>query len=158
MRLVKFVREKKRTPLDVFNEAIQPKAKMALQDLVQKIATYCKRNHVWKNRTGALEDSISWIPPEKQGNNLIATVFAGGWAKAKFAYDPNLRKESGRRKRPYRYQRGARIKVRPGMGLFVKYARFVEDKGFPVLKQGISHYKAKAKRDFQDGLKIGSFR
>jgi hypothetical protein len=153
----RFHRKYRRTPADMFNQKIQPRVPMLLQQSVQEIATYCKRSHTWKNRTGALEESINWRPPERRGSNWIAVVFAGGWAKAKYAFDFAKRQETSQRKRPYRYQRGERFRVKRGMAVFVNYARYVEDKGFPVLKQGWERYKGIIKARFKRGLSFSRF-
>lgn len=134
--------------MDVFKNLIQPRAKMILQDGVQKIATYCKRTHRWQNRTGALEESINWTPPELKRGRLIATVFAGGWAKAKYAY----RKAKGRQKR--QYERGSRFQVKRGMGIYVNYAGYVEKKGFPVLIHGVEKYRPVIARLFKMKMKV----
>lgn len=154
---VRFVRQKNRTVADVFNNIMQPKIKIELQDVAQKIATYSKRNHTWKNRSGALEESINFTLPEKTSTGWIATVFAGGWAKVKWAFDITARRE-GRRRKHYRYQRKERIPMGRGTGVFVHYARFVEDKGFPVLKQGIEFYRHRIAQIFRQTLKVGVLR
>lgn len=154
---VRFVRKHNRTVADVFNNVVQPKIKIQLQDAAQKIATYSKRNHTWENRTGALEESINFTLPERTSTGWIATVFAGGWAKVKWAFDITARK-AGRRRKHYRYQRKQRIPMKRGTGVFVNYARFVEDKGFPVLKQGIEHYRHLLTRIFKRNLKVGALR
>lgn len=140
--------------MDVFKNLIQPRAKMILQDGVQKIATYCKRTHRWQNRTGALEESINWTPPELKRGRLIATVFAGGWAKAKYALNYGSRKGGGHRRPNIRYQRGQRFKVKRGMGIFVNYARYVEKKGFPVLIHGVEKYRPLIARLFKMKMKV----
>ena len=148
----RFHRKYRRTPKDIFDQKIQPRLSMLLQQSVQEIATYCKRTHTWRNRTGALEESINWKPPERRGSTWTALVFAGGWAKAKFSYDPGIRKGTGKRKKLYRYQRGERFRVRRGMVVFVNYARYVENKGFPVLTHGWEKFKPIIRRRFRRNL------
>jgi hypothetical protein len=149
---VRFYRTHRRTVREIFDKKIVPKLPMLLQQSVQEIATYCKRTHSWRNRTGALEESINWTQPERRGSNWTAAVFAGGWAKAKYTNDPGIRKGTGKRKKQYRYQRGLRFQVRRGMAVFVNYARYVENKGFPVLTHGWEKFKPIIKRRFRRNL------
>jgi hypothetical protein len=158
--IVRFTRKYNRTVEDIFKQKIQPKIPMLLQQSVQEIATYCKRNHTWQNRTGALEESINWTPPTQKGSYWFATVFAGGWAKAKYAYGLVTRRLKGqeyeRRKRNIRYQRGEAFKIKRGMAVFVNYAKYVQDKGYPVLIQGWERYKSVIRLRFKRDLSFRS--
>jgi hypothetical protein len=152
--IVRFTRKYNRTVADIFGNKFQEKVKMELQSATQRIAYYCKHNHTWQNRTGALEESINFTPPERKGSMWTSTVFAGGWARIKYVFDYAKRKATGKKRRSYRYQRGERVKLQRGMGRFVNYAYWVEKKGYPVLKQGIEKYRKQLTRIFANNLKI----
>jgi len=154
---VRFVRKHNRTVKDIFGNKFQQTVKMQLQDATQKIAFYCKRNHSWQNRTGALEESINFTPAERKGTFWQSSVFAGGWAKVKYAYDFARRRATRRKKANIRYQRGQRFKAKRGMGIYVNYAYWVEKKGFPVLKQGIEKYRRRLAGIFKANLRVRRF-
>lgn len=137
----KFVRVKKRTVKDIFAKHIQPRIMAQMNTLGNNIALEARKNHTFTNRTGALESSISWTPPVIKGHRYVMTVFAGGWASAKFAFNFGKRKLSNVKRRNYRYQRGKRFAVQRGQGLYVNYAPFVERRGFSVLKNAIVKYR-----------------
>lgn len=155
---VRFVRKYNRTVKDIFDNKFQNRVKMELQNVTQKIAYYCKHNHGFQNRTGALEESINFTPPVLKGDNWQSTVFAGGWARAKYAYQWATRSLKGqlyeRRKRNIRYQRGESYRVRPGQGIWVNYAYWVEKRGYPVLIQGIEKFKGQIAKVFAAGLRV----
>lgn len=173
---VRFYREKQRTVNDIFRTAIQPRAAIALQDIAQKVVYYAKTNHRYQNRTGALQESISWVPPVKVGDSYQTVIFAGGWSVAKYALDQGrlgrarrgtanmilaarsrrqyLNAIEGGKYRNIRYQRGTPFWVTKGQGLYVNYAPYVERKGFPVLSQAIAHYRPLVTRVLQQELKL----
>jgi len=160
--IVRFTRKHNRTTKDIFGEKFQQKLKMQLQGATQKIAHYCKHNHTWQNRTGALEESINFTPPVLKGNMWTSTVFAGGWAKVKYAFSGKAwawrvygeSKVLDYRKRNIGYSRGQRFAFKRGMGRLVNYAHWVEKKGYPVLIQGIEKYRPLLTRIFAGNLKI----
>lgn len=154
---VRFVRKHNRTVKDIFGNKFQNRVKMELQTMTQKIAFYCKKNHGFQNRTGALEESINFTPPEFKKGFWQSAVIAGGWARAKYALDFTRRRGTGRKKRNVRYQRGQGFKIKKGMGIYVNYAYWVEQKGFPVLKQGIEKYRRQIVRIFGRGLRVRRF-
>ena len=125
-------REKKRDAKTVFRNIIRPKEVQALDDLVQRIAVHCERNHTWKNRTGALENSIRHSPVETTMDGFQAAVLAGGESKAQWS------------------DRG----VRAGEPVDVDYAVYVEAKGYPVLKQGVDKYRQRATQILGKGCRI----
>lgn len=170
----KFVRLTKRTALDIFREGISPRAFAALNTLANNIVRDARRFHEFKNRTGALEDSISWVPPVERNGVISTTVFAGGWARAKFSWNQSNQFYRSHRtvnqyarfattrkqvdeafmRRNYRYQRGQRFRVTRGLGIFVNYARFVENKGFSVLKKSVQRNVASGRRLLGNNLKL----
>lgn len=149
--MVKVQRKYNRNVRQVFDKLIQPKIPMVLKTVATQFAFYCKKNHRYQNRTGALEDSIRAHEPKYKRGAWTVAITAGGWARAKYGLNYALRKAKGRRRANIRRQRGKRFKVKAGIGLFVNYAWWVEKKGFPVLKQGaekfrnriVNHLKAK---------------
>lgn len=151
---VRFYRKYNRTATDIFGNKFQHRLKMELHDAVQKISFYCRKNHTWQNRTGALEESIGFEEPIYKGGFWQAVVKAGGWSRVKFAFNVGLRRATGKRKRNARYQRGQRFNPGKGTGLFVNYAYWVEKKGFPVLIQGIEHYKRLIGKVLAANLKV----
>jgi hypothetical protein len=151
---VRFHREKQRTVNDIFNSAIQPRAAVALQDIAQKVVQYAKTTHRYQNRTGALQESISWVPPVKVGDSFQTVIYAGGWSIAKYAMDYGRRKTTGVQRRNRRYQRGESFRPKRGQGLYVIYARFLENKGWPVLSHSIARHKPLISRVLQQELKL----
>lgn len=158
---VRFHRKYNRNLKDILGNKFEERVKMTLQDTTQKIAHYCKYTHGYTNRTGALEESVNFTPAEYKNGFWQSTVFAGGWAKVKYAYQWATRRLKGmeyeRKKRNVRYQRGERFNVKPGMGIWVNYAYWVEKRGYPVLIQGIEKYRHQLSRIFQDNLKVKRF-
>lgn len=137
----RFYREKNRTLSDIFRGNIMSRAQATLGDVAQKIVQYSRTHHRWVNRTGALEESISWVPPKRTPEGWQTEVYAGGWSVARYAFNYGRRKQRKQNRRNYRYQRGVRFAVGLGQGLYVDYAPYVERKGFPVLTQGIDRYR-----------------
>lgn len=150
----RFIRRKKRTPKDVFNNAITPKLKMKMQQSVQEVATYARKHHNYANRTGALEDSVQWSPPKRVRKGYEASVHAGGWGKVQWSNDHAYFMQTGKQRKNVRYQRGRRFHPRRGQGILAYYAAFVEAKGFPVLKHAVKKFKRKITRRFKNELKI----
>lgn len=140
---VKLHRRYNRTVADVFGSKFQKRIPAELQDLQQKIVVYSRKNHRYINQTGALENSLAWDSPIQKGGFWQGVVRAGGWSQAKYTYS-FAKRLAGRWKRNVRYQRKERFNVKRGMGIFVNYAYWVEQKGFPVLKQGIDKYRRRA--------------
>lgn len=150
----RFYRVKKRSVKDIFAKHIQPRIFAQMNTLGNNIVLEARKNHTFTNRTGALEASISWTPPVIKHHKYIMTIFAGGWSVAKFVFNFGKRKLSGTKKRNYRYQRGERIAVKRGQGLYVNYAPFVERRGFSVLKNAIVKYRRMAVTIMGRGLKL----
>lgn len=148
--MAKFIRTKNRDIDDIFRNMIAPRAKALLQNTAQNWVTFCRNNHTWKNRTGALENSISWTEVKKTPTGFKTTIEAGGLSEAKYAYDFALRAGLGLRLRNQRFLVGSLragsemfAKVSPGDQIYVDYAMYVENKGYPVLKQGEEYIRAK---------------
>lgn len=172
--LGKFVRLRNRTVMDIYHTSIQSRMFAALNTLAQNIVRDARRTHTFKNRTGALEDSISWVPPVYTGSGFVTAVYAGGWARAKFAFDAsnqffkshraiNARTRFATTQRQIdqaffrpnvRTQRGQRIVIKKGMGVFVDYARYVERKGYSVLTAAVLRGRRDSMRLFGRELKL----
>jgi hypothetical protein len=155
--LVKFTRTKNRTADDVYKNMILPKLPLVLNDACQKITYYNKHNHTYKNRTGACENSVSWIPPVTEGAVVKAAVIAGGLSKATQTQyyagggAHTIRSVTAKGKK-LRYKKVAQ--VTRGMQILVNYAIFLERKGYPVLKQGIEYFRPKLTKQFAGMLKL----
>lgn len=153
--MAKMQRKYNRDVRQVFNKLVYPKIPMALWSVANQFAVYCKKNHRYQNRTGALEDSIKAHKPEHKRGAWTVAITAGGWARAKYSLDYARRKAGGgRRKSNIRYQRGKRFSVKRGMGLLVNYAWWVEKKGFPVLKQGAEKFRNRIVNHLKGKLRI----
>lgn len=147
----RFVRVKKRTVRDIHENMLQPRLKTELYGISQKVTDFARRNHVFQNRTGALEGSISWEGPKRTRTGYSTTIFAGGWSVVKYAFNFALRKGTGRRRRNVRYQprksgqplHRRRLAPRRGQGVYVDYAPYVEDRGYWVLSGAIRHFRRK---------------
>lgn len=126
-------RKYNRGVLDIERQFIQPRAKRLVEGAVQFFGHYCRKNHIWQNRTGALENSISWTEARKTARGWSARVEAGGFSKTRYAFDYGLRKATGQRRR----NKIGGVTVPAGTAIIVNYARHVERKGYPVLKQGV---------------------
>ncbi len=139
--VVRFTREHNRTARDVFNNTIQPKLPLAINDVCQKITYFNRKNHTYQNRTGALENSVLWVPARTKGSKIIAALIAGGPSKALKTFVQKLvfyHDEQGRLR--VFEPRDPKI-IRQGTPVNVDYAVFVEVKGWPVLKQGVEKYR-----------------
>ena len=154
---VKLHRKYNRMVASIFGNKFQKRIKTELRDLQQKIVVHCRKNHRWANRTGALESTIAFDPPVYKKGFWQGVVRAGGWGQAKYSLDYAKRKGTGRHKKNVRYQRKQRFNVKRGMGIFVNYAFWVEQKGFPVLKQGIDKYRRRAATILGRRLRIRRF-
>ncbi len=152
--MVKVRRKYNRDMRQVFDKLIRPKIPMALWSVANQFAFYCKKNHRYQNRTGALEDSIKAHKPEHKRGAWTVAITAGGWARAKYGLNYALRQSKGKQKRNIRRQRGERFRVKKGMGLFVNYAWWVEKKGYPVLKQGAEKFRNRIVNHLKGKLRI----
>jgi hypothetical protein len=139
--VVRFTREKNRTAEDVFKNMILPKIPLALNVICQKIAYYNRHNHTYENRTGACENSISWIPAEVQGARVRAAIVAGGPSKALYEYVQTVVIYHDEQGRIRAFEPKNPKVINKGDPIYVDYAVFLERKGFPVLKQGIEHFR-----------------
>lgn len=153
---VRFVRTKNRTVSDILRSPISGRLERSLDSTAQKIVHYSRTNHRYQNRTGALEGSLSWTPVIRTHNGFSTTVFAGGESVVRFAFDFARRVKTGVRRRNVRYSNKGRILPKRGALIFVNYARYVEDKGYPVLKQGIDHFRNRISGFFRQDLQRGS--
>jgi hypothetical protein len=178
--LVRFKRTHKRSAEDVFNNLIKPKIPLVLNDFCQKISTYNRRNHRYINRTGACENSNSWVPTVQQGARFIAYVIAGGDSKATrtwqkttvfyrddmgrlrvFPIGPGLQRQENvalsghsRRAKPNKPGKEYQNVIRKGTPIYVDYAIYLERKGYPVIRQGIEYYRHKAVKALGEKLKL----
>lgn len=125
-----FQRLKNRTMTQFFQESILPRQVALLTDAVQKTGVEAKREHSYRNRTGALESSIRWMGAQIVGEEVRAEISAGGPSKVRFAFDVTKRGAGSRR----RNRRDA-MAVRRGQRVNVNYAKYVEGYGYTVLTQ-----------------------
>lgn len=137
-----FERKYNRSVSDIGKNMIQPRAKRLVEGAVQFFGNYCRKNHTWRNRTGALENSISWSQGWRTRRGWRAQVEAGGESIAKYTYDYGIRKGSGKRKA--NIVSGRVIKA--GDRVNVNYAHHVQNKGHGVLKQGEEPTRQKFRR------------
>ena len=129
-----YQREKKRTVSQINAEMIDPRCKRLIEGAVQYMGHFCRKNHIWQNHTGALENSLSWSDrAERTPRGWRAHVEAGGFSITKWTFDHSQMLASGKR---IPNKIGGVI-VPAGTPITVTYARHVERKGYPVLKQGI---------------------
>lgn len=147
--MAKFWRVHNRSISDIFRDMIAPRAKMLIQDVAQKWVTFCKISHTYHNRTGALENSISWTKIIRTLTGFSTTIEAGGLSEVKYAYDFSLRTGLGLRLRNRRFtisstRASSQVygNVSPGDLIMVDYALHVENKGYPVLAQGEEYIKS----------------
>lgn len=147
-------RVKKRTVMDIHATAIRPRIVATMNQLGQTIVYDAQRHHEYKDRTGALTASLAWSFPKYDGRQFTMLVAAGGWSQAKYSLDYGRRKQTGVKRRNVRYQRGERFQPRVGQGLYVKYARFVESKGYDVLSKSVERGRSKGARLFGRGLQL----
>jgi hypothetical protein len=138
-----FQRKYKRSVNDIYENTIKQRAEAWLQDTAQKWVHHCKTNHRWRNRTGALENSISWGEIKKNRTGFETTIEAGGLSKVRYSFDYSLRTSFGLRKRRQAFvltsaRSGAFTQQTAGRGdmVYVNYAQYVENKGYDVLRQG----------------------
>jgi hypothetical protein len=139
--VVRFKRLHNRTAQDVFNNMIRPQLPLVLDIVCQKITYYNRHNHNYQNRTGALENSVSWVPAEMHGATAKAAVIAGGPSEAKYDYVMDVVFYHDEQGRLRRFEPAQPRTIRAGEKIDVRYAVFVERKGRPVLKQGIEHFR-----------------
>lgn len=128
MANVTFQRLKNRSMRQFFQESIQPRQQALLTGAVQKVGVEAKREHTYRNRTGALETSIRWQVATIVADDVRAEISAGGPSTARFAFDLTARR-AGKRRR----NRRERQNVRRGGALYVNYAGYVERHGYSVL-------------------------
>lgn len=147
--MAKFIRQKKRTVMDIKRTMIAPRMLAFVYSLVQQWVYFCKTNHSWKNRSGALEDSISFTEPKKTKTGVQATVEAGGYSQAKYTFDFTSRVKDNTRRQNRGFVASPRSggamygKANTGDRIWVDYAAYVEAKGYNVLKQGVEYIRAK---------------
>ena len=139
--VVRFKRERNRTARDVFDNMIMPKLPLVLNVICQKITHYNKTHHSYTNRTGSLENSISWMPAKQEGDVVKAAVIAGGPTTAQFTYKFSLVFYYDEQHRLRVFEPAVPRVVNKGDSVNVKYAVFVEVHGYPVLKQGIEYFR-----------------
>ena len=139
--VVRFQRTHNRTALDVFNNMIRPQLPLVLDIICQKITYYNRHNHIYQNWTGALENSVSWVPAEMHGAMARAAVIAGGPSQTKYDYVMDVVFYHDEQGRLRRFEPSEPRTIRAGQEIIVDYAVFVERKGRPVLKQGIEHFR-----------------
>lgn len=151
---VRFVRTKKRTVMDIFNGAISPRIKAELNTLGNNIILDARKNHEFKNRTGALEASMQWTPPERKAGLWRMVVFAGGWSKVKYVFDFARRQATKVKRRNWRYRKGGRYNPRRGEDLYVNYAQYVERRGYSVLINAVEKYRRMATAILGRALKL----
>jgi len=128
MANVTFQRLKNRSMRQFFQESIQPRQVALLTGAVQKVGVEAKREHTYRNRTGALETSIRWQGARIVADDVMAEISAGGPSTARFAFDVT-RRGAGKRRR----NRRERQNVRRGGAIDVNYAGYVEKYGYSVL-------------------------
>jgi len=150
---VRFKRVHNRTAEDVYRNMIRPRLPMALDDVAQKIVHHARRNHGYENRTGALEESVSWVPAKTRGNKVTAIIMAGGESKATRTY---------RQEKVFYYDEQGRLRVfklktpkitAKGTPTYVDYAIWVELKGLRVLKFAIERFRRQIARILGRNLK-----
>lgn len=168
------VRQKKRTLADVHDKFIQPTMATVSQDIGQKIMIHARRNHTFKNRTGALEDSIRFATEQVRAATYNIIITAGGFGKVKFALRTGklatkLRGllSSGK---PRKIRRRGRVAVdfnpntntvtlsgrrslRKGEVINVNYAAHVERRGYSVLVNSVMYYRERIPRIISRALK-----
>ncbi len=151
-------REKGRTVMDIYRQQISGRLEREIETVAVKITRYSKRHHSYQNRTGALERSIGYEKPKRTAKGVQTVIFAGGPSLTKYTYDYGLRKSKKRRRCNVRYIEGYRVSLRRGSYIWVNYARYVKEKGFPVLKQGIDRYKRQIAKIIGHNLRVRRLR
>lgn len=153
---VRFERKHNRTATDIYNNMIRPRLLVSLDDLMVKIVHHArqKSNYRYKDRTGALTNSKTWVPAIQRGNKVTGAVLAGGKSKTTKRYvqkDVFYRDELGR----LRHFVLKTPKVfRSGQDVFVNYAVFVERMGLNVLLESIERMKRKSGKILAKNLRI----
>lgn len=170
----RFVRKKNRSAMDIYKTAVTPRISAALNTIASNIVRHARRNHEFKNRTGALEYSISWVPPVRKSNGQWTTViFAGGQSQIRFVFDATLRRETGVKKRNVIYRttfsplssirssftgsvklNRRKVPTKRGASIYVIYAPFVEAKGYSVLKKSFESQRPESIRILGQTLKL----
>jgi len=120
---------------------IRPHLTGALDIGLQKMTHFNKHNHTYQNRTGALENSVSWEPAKYEGDKVVGALIAGGPSTAKYSYVIKVVYYRDREGRLRVFEPKTPRVIRRGQPVDVNYAVFVELKGFPVLIQGIEKFK-----------------
>lgn len=143
---VRFKRKHNRTAEDVFNNMIRPKIPLTLDVMSQKIVHYARKIHSYQNRTGALENSVSWMPAKRHGSSWRSAVLAGGPSKAKYTYTQRVVFYYDEQHRLRVFEPKNPRTIRKGTPINVNYAVFVELKGMPVLKHAIEHFRRQIAR------------
>ena len=138
---LRFKRKHNRTAEDIYRNTIRPRLPMALDIAAQKIVFHARRNHNYENRSGALENSISWVPAKRIGNKVRSIVMAGGEAKALFKYviDTVFYYDEQGRLRVFK-PKNPKV-INKGQEVNVDYAVFVERKGLNVLKHSVEKFR-----------------
>ena len=134
-----------RTVTDIGRQMIDPRARRLLQNNADNWVAFCKTNHTWQNRTGALENSISRSEVEKSERGYQVLIEAGGLSSAKFTFDASRRAATGQHKHMKRYGET----VQRGGAIYVNYAVYVEAKGLDVLLQGMEYIRKRGIRGLQ---------
>lgn len=151
-----FVREKNRTPADVFNRFVQPELKTLAEDIGQKVVRRAVKRHTFKNRTGALEDSMRWKTIERR-NLFDIMISAGGKGRIQFPFRidkiASREPQAGRSKRRKGLTSSGKERRtrraggrRKGEVVPVDYAIWVEKKGFDVLIGAVTYYRGRIPR------------
>ena len=141
---VRFKRKHDRTAQDVYNNMIRPKLLLALDDTAQKVVFYARKYHTYINRTGAAENSISWIPAKMRNKVATVVVLAGGvsiatqdwWGRVSFS-DPA----------------SSVLRVKKGEKVIVNYTKYLEAKGYYVLRHAIEHFRNKGALNIKRKMK-----
>lgn len=143
-------RTRHRTLQEYFFNFIRPRQEMFLNDFVQQVGVAAKREHTYRNRTGALEGSVAWEKASIVGDTIRAAIQAGGPSKVRFAIDITTRRETKRRVRNIR----GGLAVRRGQIVFVNYASPVEKRGYTVLTSFVKRYLPLLRSRFGHGFKV----
>lgn len=151
---VRFKRVHNRTAEDIYRNMIRPRLPMALDDVAQKIVYHARHNHQYENRTGALEESVSWVGAKIRGNRVTAIIMAGGESKATKTY---------RQEKVFYIDEQGRLRVfklktakvtAKGTPVYVDYAIWAELKGLRVLKFAIEKFRRQIAKILGRNLKI----
>lgn len=142
MAMARFKRERNRTAEDMLKNMILPHILVGLDVMMQKMTHHNRKQHTYQNRTGALENSVTWLPAKQKGKTIKAAIIAGG---------SNIKTLQNYKKDKVFYRdKAGRLRVFPlippetirkGTRVNVDYAVHVENMGRPVLIQGIEKFK-----------------